>query len=215
MAQATVVNTSKNAFGMSMGKFAMWAFIASDAMGFAGLFAAFVASRASGSVWLLRSGEWIQGWPNPTEVLNISLTALNTFILICSSVTMVLALSACRQNDRKKTLLYLGCTIVCGMFFLGVQAYEYQALFHHGIVPWEDNFCGTFYALTCYHGFHVLSGVIYLICIFMGTLRGRYNAENSSPIEIVGLFWHFVDLVWILLFTFVYLFEPLGLPDAW
>lgn len=215
MAQAAVVNTSKNAFGMSMGKFAMWSFIASDAMGFAGLFAAFVATRAGGAVWLLREGSWTLGWPNPTEVLNIPLTALNTFILICSSVTMVLALAACRRGDRKKQLIFLGTTIVCGMCFLAVQAYEYTALFHHGIVPWEDNFCATFYALTCYHGIHVLSGVIYLICIFMGTLRGRYGADNSSPVEIVGLFWHFVDLVWILLFTFVYLFEPLGLADTW
>lgn len=186
--------------GMSAGKFAMWSFIASDGMGFAGLFAAYAATRTS--------AEW---WPNPNDpgVLAVDLTAFNTFILICSSVTMVFALQACRAGKQAATSGWLLATMLGGCFFLGVQVYEYYHLAHDLMVPWEDNFCATFYSLTCYHGLHVLSGVIYLGCIFIASLKGRYGPHNSMPIEIVGLFWHFVDLVWILLFTFVYLFEPL------
>ena len=210
-----VANTSKNALGVTPGKFAMWSFIASDGMGFAGLFAAFVAARSHGVWQRLADGSMEINWPNPTHWFAIDLTALNTFILICSSVTMVLALSACRKDDRGGLLKWLGATILFGTIFLGIQYIEYEhLLLHKNIRPNTDNFCATFYSLTCYHGLHVLSGVIYLICMFIGALRGRYNSKRSMPIEIVGLFWHFVDLVWILLFTFVYLFEPLQAAGA-
>ncbi len=203
MSSAVAAGVGKDArefFGMTPGKFAMWSFIASDGMGFAGLFAAYAATRAH--------ADW---WPNPndTGVLNVDLTALNTFILICSSVTMVFALQACKAGNRKALSGWLLATILGGSGFLGIQVYEYYHLVHDGVIPWGDNFSATFYSLTCYHGLHVLSGVIYLTCIWIASLRGRYGPDNSMPIEIVGLFWHFVDLVWILLFTFVYLFEPL------
>lgn len=216
VSQAAVVDTSSNALGMTRGKFAMWSFLCSDGMGFAGFFAAFFALRSKGiSTWdpvaaipgAETLGAWVN-WPNPTDWLNIPLTALNTFILICSSVTMVLALSACQRDDRTGTLKWLGATIFGGMFFLGVQVVEYTHLDHLNILPSVDNFGATFYSLTCYHGAHVFTGVVYLICMFIGTLRGKYGSHNSTPLEIVGLFWHFVDLVWILLFTFVYLLEP-------
>ncbi|MFT7616478.1 MAG: cytochrome c oxidase subunit 3 [Planctomycetota bacterium] len=199
-AAVSVSKESRELMGMSAGKFAMWSFIASDGMGFAGLFAAYSATRAT--------AEW---WPNPNDagVLAVDLTAFNTFILICSSVTMVFALKACKAGDQKGTSRMLLATILGGCAFLGVQVYEYYHLVHDGVLPWTDNFSATFYALTCYHGLHVLTGVIYLTCIYIASLKGRYGPDNSMPVEIVGLFWHFVDLVWILLFTFVYLFEPL------
>ncbi|HGY92601.1 MAG TPA: heme-copper oxidase subunit III [Planctomycetes bacterium] len=195
---------ARRALGMTPGKFAMWAFLASDGMGFVGLFAAYIATRLH--------ADW---WPDPNNpaVLNVDLTALNTFILVCSSVTMVYALQACREDRIRACAGYLGLTILGGVSFLGIQVYEYIHLAESGMVPWEDNFCATFYSLTCYHGLHVLSGVIYLTCILIGTLRGRYNSKNYTPIEIVGLFWHFVDLVWILLFTFIYLLRPLGVES--
>ena len=176
----------------------MWAFLASDGMGFAGLFGAYLATRIHA-----------MEWPDPEQWLAIDLTAFNTFVLVCSSVTMVYALSACKAGNRKGMIGFLGATIFGGCLFLGVQVYEYYHLQHMGIVPWADNFCGTFYALTCYHGLHVLSGVIYLSCILIGAIKGKYGPDNSSPVELVGLFWHFVDLVWILLFTFIYLLKPL------
>ena len=208
------LDTSTHAFGrqMTMGKFAMWSFIASDGMGFAGLFAAFVAIRQQG-IWVFPAdgSPAFRSWPDPLHWFAIDLTALNTFVLICSSVTMVKALSACRQNNRAGLLGYLGTTILCGLFFLGVQVVEYEHLALHTLItPRVDNFGATFYSLTCYHGLHVFSGVCYLICIFIGALRGKYHAKNYLPIEIVGLFWHFVDLVWILLFTFIYLLQPLS-----
>ena len=129
---------------------------------------------------------------------------------------IMLALQAqLRFNAGFNLILPLfAATILGGITFLGVQVVEYVELVHHKMLPWEDNFCATFYALTCYHGAHVLTGVIYLICILVGCLKGRYLKDDSSPIEIVGLFWHFVDLVWILLFTFVYLLEPIDVPGA-
>ena len=195
---------SRRALGMTPGKFAMWAFLASDAMGFAGLFAAYCATRTHSEFW---------PDPNNPAVLNVNLTALNTFVLICSSVTMVYSLQACKAGDKAKTSLWLLATMLGGLFFLGVQVYEYKHLSHGGMVPWKDNFCATFYSLTCYHGLHVLSGVVYLTCIFIGSLKGKYGPKNSTPVEIVGLFWHFVDLVWILLFTFIYLLKPLDMTN--
>ena len=210
MSEATVAPRRMPGMRISNGKFGMWTFLCSDGMGFAGLFGAYVACRWHG----MSFGNVTNWWPNPTQVLNINLTAINTFVLILSSVTMVMALSACKRSDRTKTCLWLGATILGGMAFLGVQVYEYKHLFHDGVIPRADNFAATFFSLTGYHGLHVLTGVIYLICIFVGTLRGKYDANNSGPVEIVGLFWHFVDLVWILLFTFIYLLEPLnaGVP---
>ncbi|MCB1280137.1 MAG: heme-copper oxidase subunit III, partial [Salinibacterium sp.] len=156
MSDTIAVQPGKDArrtLGMTPGKFAMWSFLASDGMGFACLFAAYVATRIH--------ADW---WPDPNNpaVLNVDLTALNTFILVCSSVTMVFSLQACRRDDRGAMLGWLLSTILLGSGFLGIQVYEYYHLQHGGMVPWEDNFCATFYALTCYHGLHVLTGVIYL-----------------------------------------------------
>jgi heme/copper-type cytochrome/quinol oxidase subunit 3 len=176
------------------GKLMMWFFLCSDAMSFAGLLAAYAA---------VRMGD--PNWPVPGEVVDVPLTALNTFILICSSVTMVKALSAILRGDRKGLLLGLLGTILGGSIFLGVQAYEWTHLIHAGLTIQTSLFGATFYVLTGFHGLHVLSGVIYLLCIFIKAARGGYDRDHNSPVEIVGLYWHFVDLIWILVFTFVYL----------
>ncbi len=182
------------------GKLMMWVFLCSDAMSFAGLLAAYGAVRLGST-----------NWPNPAVHLDVPLTALNTFILICSSVTMVKALSAIRHGSRTGLLGYLAGTMLGGSIFLGIQAYEWTHLIHEGMTiqanPWGINslFGATFYILTGFHGCHVLSGVIYLFCIFIRGLQGIYTAQRNSSVEIVGLYWHFVDLIWILVFTFVYL----------
>jgi len=182
------------------GKLMMWVFLCSDAMSFAGLLAAYGAVRLGSS-----------DWPIPATRLGVPLTALNTFILICSSVTMVKALSAIKHGDQKGLLKYLAGTMIGGATFLGIQAYEWTHLIMEGMTiqsnPWGVNtlFGATFYILTGFHGCHVLSGVIYLFCIFVRALQGAYTAEKNSSVEIVGLYWHFVDLIWILVFTFVYL----------
>lgn len=180
----------------SWGKLGMWIFLAADAMSFGGLLAGYGALRYSSGVW-----------PNPKEHLGISLTAFMTFLLICSSVTMVKGLSAVRRGDRKGAALFLMLTILGGASFLGLQAYEWTHNITHGMTiranPWGSPLFGTtFYILTGFHGMHVTGGVIYLTVMLLGVMRQKVG---YNEVEIAGLYWHFVDLIWILVFTFVYL----------
>ena len=192
------------------GKVGMWIFIAQDGMAFGGLLLAYGILRI-----------FSPDWPVPTDILGIGLTATATFILICSSLTMVMAVDASQRSNKGRTVFWLSMTILGGLMFLGIQAYEYTHLSHAGITlatsSYEftpgvvsnvnDLFGSTFYVVTGFHGMHVTAGVIYLICILIGTLKGKYTkgGNSASPVELVGLFWHFVDLVWILVFTFIYL----------
>ena len=183
--------------GLYNGKLGMWLFLCSEIMFFAGLIGAYIVLRLGTATW-----------PQPGEILNIPLTGVNTFILICSSVTMVKAFQACHLNDKKKITLYLFLTFVFGVIFLSIQAVEYLKLAHHGLLPngGINHLYGTcFYVLTCFHGCHVLGGVISIFFILIKSLLGHFSKENYAPVELVGLYWHFVDLVWIILFTIVYL----------
>ena len=180
----------------SWGKLGMWVFLAADAMSFGGLLAGYGALRIVSP-----------NWPNPTRTLGINLTAVMTFILIVSSFTMVKALSARRHGDLGKTRLFLALTMLGGAFFLGCQAYEWNHLIHTGVTltgnPYGSPLFGsTFFILTGFHGCHVLAGVIYLGVTLLKTSRGTWG---FNEVEITGLYWHFVDLIWILVFTFVYL----------
>ena len=185
----------------SWGKLGMWIFLAGDAMSFGSLLAGYGALRA-GSL----------NWPDPTQVLGINLTAFMTFLLICSSVTMVKGLSAIRHGNQKGMRNYLLLTALGGAIFLGLQAYEWTHLMtgEHKVFFTTFNgqqslFGATFYAITGFHGAHVTGGVIYLLIVVMNGARGKYSAENFNGVELVGLYWHFVDLIWILVFTFIYL----------
>jgi len=187
----------------------MWLFLASDAMGFMGLIGAYMVLRISTDNWKVEALD-----PN----FGINLTAFMTFLLIVSSVTMVKALSAIQRGDQKGLTRWLGFTILGGLTFLGLQVYEWTHFIGemNGLLaasPLADatnvgrtGFQQTFFTLTGFHGLHVLSGVIYLSCIWIAAKRGRYTKASHSPVELVGLFWHFVDLVWIVLFTILYLF---------
>ena len=149
-------------------------------------------------------------------VLNVPLTALNTFLLIVSSVAVVLALHSVQHNNQKGLVRWLGVTLLLGVIFLGVQGYEYfvlssEGLWFNSIPPWlEDSgrsvlFGTTFYAMTGFHGLHVFGGVVTLLIIYFKARKGLYTPENHEGVELFGLYWHFVDLVWIVLFTIVYL----------
>jgi heme/copper-type cytochrome/quinol oxidase subunit 3 len=159
-------------------------------------------------------------WPKPydelTNPLSINLTAFNTFVLICSSVTMVLALSAIQQGKRGRCTLFLGLTVIIGSIFLSIQISEYYELMvgrHYtpGISasghfrPGVSLFASCFFTMTGFHGLHVTGGVITLILITIQSLRGVWTQTHYNSVEFAGLYWHFVDLVWIILFTIVYL----------
>ena len=179
----------------SWGKLGMWIFLAADAMSFGGILAAYGALRYSDPAW-----------PVPSSILGIQLTAAMTFLLVCSSVTMVEALAGVRRGNQQRLQGFLALTILGGVIFLSLQAFEWNKLiFHEGQSIQKNNFGATFFILTGFHGMHVFSGVVYLSCILVRALLGKYTPDNHNEVEIVGLYWHFVDLIWILVFTFVYL----------
>lgn len=191
------------------GKIGMWMFLLSDMFSFSGLLLAYGILRGGSSEWWHKTGELAE------PELGINFTAGLTFILILSSVTMVMAYAAQVEKDRKKTLFWLGLTVFGGFLFLCGQMQEYFGtfafIFHHhgltneGLVFGQSHRATTFYAVTGFHGLHVLTGVIYLSVMWIRTAMGKYDSGNYNHLEIAGLFWHFVDLVWILVFTFVYL----------
>jgi cytochrome c oxidase subunit 3 len=182
----------------SWGKLGMWIFLAGDAVGFGTLLAAYGIMRAT-------SGDW----PDPYEVLGINLTAAMTFLLICSSVTMVKALEWLGKGDRERCKKFLFYTALGGAIFVSLQAYEWTHLIHRGLLingnPFGAALFGTsFFLVTGFHGLHVTAGVIYLLAVLSSVAR-RPPAATYNMVEIVGLYWHFVDLVWIMVFTFMYL----------
>jgi heme/copper-type cytochrome/quinol oxidase subunit 3 len=215
-------------FSFTNGKLAMWLFLASDAMGFMGLIGAYMVLRITSSNWM---------HPALDPEFGINLTAFMTFVLILSSVTMVTALDRIQKGNQKGLLIWLGATIAGGLVFVGLQVYEWSLFIHHigdlaavyeadlvsaakeagqtvvaGNQAFEapfTNYQATFFTLTGFHGLHVSIGVIYLSCIWWRAYQGAYSAASNSPVELVGLYWHFVDLVWIVLFTIIYL-----LPDS-
>lgn len=184
-------------------KLGMWVFLLSEVMFFSGLIGSYIILRFANP----------EQWAEPGEVLNVPLTAFNTFILICSSVTMVKAFAAAELGDQAGIRKWLLATVGLGTFFVGVQVYEYIKLASHGFVPMASQYAAeggplygsTFYTLTGFHGAHVTIGVLAMIFTTIMAFRGRYTAEDHGGIEIMGLYWHFVDLVWIILFTIVYL----------
>jgi heme/copper-type cytochrome/quinol oxidase subunit 3 len=175
------------------------------------------SAGARAEVEPLKTYSWPKPYDHLTNPLAIDLTALNTFVLICSSVTMVLALSAIQDGKKGRCSFFLGATVLIGSLFLSIQVYEYrQLMFVHPYPPGISAtghfrpscslFASCFFTMTGFHGAHVTGGVILLSVIFIRQFFfGAYSSTNYSPIELSGLYWHFVDLVWIILFTIVYL----------
>jgi cytochrome c oxidase subunit 3 len=181
-------------------KIGTWIFLVSDAFSFGGLLLAYGILRAASPLW----------WPAGEPPLGINFTAGLTFLLICSSVTMVLGVAAAREGNRPRLVRYLALTIAGGVLFLTGQFHEYFGLHGPGLIGHGLRFghsarATTFFLVTSFHGFHVFSGVVLLSVMLARTLQGKYDGGNHDAIEAAGLFWHFVDLVWILVFTFVYL----------
>jgi cytochrome c oxidase subunit III len=181
-------------------KVGMWTFLISDALSFAGLLISYGVLRGGAQVW------WHEGEPP----LGINFTAALTFLLICSSVTMVMAVAAAKEGKRQQTVVYLALTVLGGALFLAGQYNEYFGIGHPGLVEEGLRFgasarATTFYLITSFHGLHVFTGVVYLTVVLIRTALGKHDGGRHDAVEVSGLFWHFVDLVWILVFTFVYL----------
>jgi heme/copper-type cytochrome/quinol oxidase subunit 3 len=183
----------------SWGKLGMWIFLAGDAVGFGVLLASYGAVRASSA-----------DWPPPAVHFGINIPAVMTFILICSSVTMVKALEWIQRGDMRRARSRLLWTMSGGLLFLGMQGYEWTHLIEQGMRvfgnPWGAALFGaSFYIITGFHGLHVTGGVIYLAVVRAAISRFQDQRYNYMITEIVGLYWHFVDLVWIMVFTLIYL----------
>jgi cytochrome c oxidase subunit 3 len=182
--------------GLYNAKLGIWLFLASEVMLFGALFSSYV---------LLRTGA--PSWPHGREFLNIPLATLNTVILIGSSVTMVLSWAALKLNDFKKFRLWMGLTFLAGVGFLIVKAIEYGTKFEHHLYPSNNTFLAVYFTLTGLHGLHVLGGMV-INGYFWGPGAKMWKTEPerfTNRIEVAGLYWHFVDLVWIFLFPTLYL----------
>ncbi|HNP21381.1 MAG TPA: cytochrome c oxidase subunit 3 [Panacibacter sp.] len=209
----------KSPFNVEYGKLMMWYFLMSDAFTFGAFLISYGTTRFA-----------TNGWPNPNEVFNsfplapegvhapLVFVSIMTFILIISSVTMVLAVHAGHNMDKKGVVKYLIWTIIGGLAFLGCQAWEWTHLFHEGAwwgrnpFPNADgtisttNFTNFFFTITGFHGFHVFSGVVINVIMLIMTLQNKFeNRGHYLMIEKAGLYWHFVDLVWVFVFTCFYL----------
>ena len=219
MAHAAVMEppaAAEQGAGVYNEKLGMWVFLGSEVMFFTALI---------GSYIILRFGA-TGPWAAPGVVLNVPVTAFNTFLLICSSVSMVKAYASVVDGDQPKFKMWLLLTILAGASFVGVQVYEYTHLVHNGFLPsgiregselaelmaagtvpeaTATIYGSTFYIMTGFHGFHVTCGVVSMIWVYLKALRGGYSATDYRGVEVIGLYWHFVDLVWIILFTIVYL----------
>ena len=182
--------------GLYNGKLGIWLFLASEVMLFGALFSTLI---------LLRTGA--KTWPHGWQILNVPLATLNTFNLIGSSVTVVLAWANLRLGNLKKAKLYLGITLTCGFVFMGIKAIEYGSKFSHGLLPSTHNFYATYYVMTGLHGLHVVGGMVVFAYLLL-TANKWYATKPeqfTNRVEVTGLYWHFVDLVWIFLFPILYL----------
>ena len=224
MKETTVPVHSDEAMETSTGldhrKLLIWAFLASECFFFGSLLATYLVYRNSSLVG-----------PFPEEIFDIPVTSVSTFVLLTSSLAMVLALAAIRRGDQRGAKVWLFTTAILGLTFLGFQGFEFYEFGNHervmpctpglqveeclmgateypepyGLTPRTNIFGSTFFVLTGFHGAHVTVGVIWLLSLWIMALRGELPQRENLKVELAGLYWHFVDIVWIVIFTVVYL----------
>ncbi len=183
--------------GLDNMKLAFWTFLGSDCFFFGTLIGVYMAYR----------GQSLVG-PYPLDVFSVEVTTISTFILLLSSFLMALAVrSAHLGTERGKVVIYLALTALCGLTFVGFQAYEFNHFLHEGLTLQGNLFGSTFYTLTGFHGTHVAIGVLWLTLQAVWYQMGWIRGDEGNAVEVAGLYWHFVDIVWIIIFTFVYLLE--------
>ena len=195
--------------GVPWGKAMMWIFLLSDTFIFSIFLTSYMTVRATTA----------EAWPNPSEVFSLTLfgttvplllIAIMTFDLITSSGTMALAVNYGYRREKKKAIRYMYATAFFGAVFVGMQMFEWSKLISEGVRPWGNpwgapQFGSTFFMITGFHGLHVSAGVAYLIIVAGRIRKGKYDNTNFEIVEITGLYWHFVDLVWVFIFAFFYL----------
>lgn len=182
--------------GLNSWKLGFWTLIGSECLFFGTLI----------STYMVYKGQSIVG-PFSGDVFDIPLTTISTFVLLMSSLAMVLALDGVQRGSRKLSMIWLGVVIVLGATFLGFQVYEFNHFYHVGL-GLDTNLLGSsFYVLTGFHGAHVFFGVVWLTTLFVMSARGKLPASKALNVEIAGLYWHFVDVVWIVIFVLVYLIQ--------
>jgi cytochrome c oxidase subunit 3 len=190
------MSTMEGVFQASSSKVAIWLFIVSDALTFTALLVGYGFMRMLSPTWPVR-----------TEIFDMRLITFMTFVLITSSALMAMAVSAAQNRQQSHAVRFLIGTIGGGVVFLGCQAYEWAHFIREGARPFSNpwgvpQFGASFFIVTGFHGLHVLSGVVALTAIAVSALRNRYSA---SGIEVAGLYWHFIDVVWVFVFAFFYL----------
>jgi heme/copper-type cytochrome/quinol oxidase subunit 3 len=181
--------------GLNNRKLLMWAFLGSDCMFFGTLIATYVVYQ----------GKSLKG-PFPIDVFNIPITSVSTFVLLMSSMSMVLAYAALRQGNVKSFRIWIFSTAFLGMTFLGFQVFEFRDFVHEGLTLKTNLFGTTFFTLTGLHGAHVTLGVIWLLSLGFHSFKGGITPDKHLDVDLAALYWHFVDVVWIIIFTVVYLF---------
>ena len=180
--------------GLSNNKLAMWLFLGSECLLFGGLISTYMLYRGRHTANL-----------GPDQVWDIPFTSASSFVLLMSSLTMVLAVTAARRRDERNTKLWLVLTALLGSMFVAGQIYEFTTFYREGLGFTTSLFSSSFYTLTGFHGVHVTVGVIMLLAVVGMLLKDRIPGEKAEVVELVGLYWHFVDIIWILIFTLVYL----------
>ncbi|MGQ0679585.1 MAG: cytochrome c oxidase subunit 3 [Actinomycetota bacterium] len=181
--------------GLDNVKMAMWAFLGSECLFFGSLISAHLLYRN-------RTGDG----PTRHDIYDIPYTSVSSFVLLMSSLTMVLALAAIQKGDHRRMRVWLMATALLGASFIGGQVYEFTTFFHEGLTLTTSPFGSSFFVLTGFHGAHVTIGILMLLSMYALDKIGRLRTADASKIEMVGLYWHFVDIVWIVIFTIVYLF---------
>jgi cytochrome c oxidase subunit 3 len=193
--------------GLDSRKLAIWTFIGSECMFFATLISNYLVNKGKNLVGPLPHEPWTDPATGQVmePIIEIPLVTVGTALLLFSSLFIVLALNGAQRGNRKMLLGWLGATLFCGTFFVGMQVYEFTHFFHKGLTLSRNMFGASFFVLTGFHGTHVTIGVIWLLTMFVLAIRGQLTPKRAVNLEIAALYWHFVDVVWIIIFPVVYL----------
>ncbi len=192
--QAEHAPVHQTATGLDNRKLGMWTFLGSECLFFGALISTYLLYRGRAAGRML-----------PKEVYDIPYTSVSSFVLLMSSLTMVLALSAIQRGDLRRLRVWLLATALLGASFIAGQVYEFTSFYREGLKISTNLFGSSFYVLTGFHGAHVTIGIVMLLSLFSISLRGKLGQERSEVVELAGLYWHFVDIVWIVIFTVIYL----------